>query len=93
MYVKDELDEKLFINLYPFLPQHFEIIISLLGRLAKITGGVGLRSALRVIQEILTDKERKLSSENYQPLAEFDLGKLATTYHIYDILKAGPIAA
>ena len=84
MYVKDELDEKLFVNLYPFLPQHFEIIISLLGRLAKITGGVGLRSAIKVIQDVLTDK---LPSEK-EALAEFEIGKLATTYHIYDVLKA-----
>ena len=84
MYVKDELDEKLFINLYPFLPQHFEIIISLLGRLAKITGGVGLRSAIKVIQDVLTEQ---LPSEN-EALAEAELGKLATTYHIYDVLKA-----
>jgi hypothetical protein len=84
MYVKDELDEKLFIDLYPFLPQHFEIIISLLGRLAKITGGVGLRSAIKVIQDVLTSQ---LQSEN-EALAESELGKLATTYHIYDVLKA-----
>jgi hypothetical protein len=84
MYAKDEVDEKLFINLYPFLPQHFEIIISLLGRLAKITGGVGLRSAIKVIQDVLTEK---LSSEN-EAVAEADIGKLATTYHIYDVLKA-----
>ncbi|WP_373707968.1 BREX system P-loop protein BrxC [Kaistella sp.] len=84
MYSKDELDEKLFTNLYPFLPQHFEIIISLLGRLAKITGGVGLRSAIKVIQDVLTEK---LSSED-KDLAEFEIGKLATTYHIYDVLKA-----
>jgi hypothetical protein len=84
MYVKDELDEKLFINLYPFLPQHFEIIISLLGRLAKLTGGVGLRSAIKVIQDVLTEQ---LESES-EPLAESELGKLATTYHIYDVLKA-----
>lgn len=84
MYVKDELDEKLFINLYPFLPQHFEIIISLLGRLAKITGGVGLRSAIKVIQDVLTVK---LASEDHA-VAEAEIGKLATTYHIYDVLKA-----
>ncbi|MEZ5044073.1 MAG: BREX system P-loop protein BrxC [Saprospiraceae bacterium] len=84
MYVKDSLDEKLFIDLYPFLPQHFEIIISLLGRLAKITGGVGLRSAIKVIQDVLTDN---LPSEA-SPLAEQRVGTLATTYHIYDVLKA-----
>ncbi len=84
MYVKDSLDEKLFVDLYPFLPQHFEIIISLLGRLAKITGGIGLRSAIKVIQDILTDN---LPSEQKR-LAEYELGKLANTYHIYDVLKA-----
>ena len=84
MYVKDSLDEKIFIDLYPFLPQHFEIIISLLGRLAKITGGVGLRSAIKVIQDVLT---ADLASE-LSPLAEQKLGTLATTYHIYDVLKA-----
>lgn len=84
MYVKDELDEKLFINLYPFLPHHFEIIISLLGRLAKITGGVGLRSAIKVIQDILTEKITSVKAV----LAEHEIGELATTYHIYDVLKA-----
>lgn len=84
MYVKEELNEKHFVNLYPFLPQHFEIIISLLGRLAKITGGVGLRSAIKVIQDVLTDK---LPTEDIA-LAEAEIGKLATTYHIYDVLKA-----
>ena len=83
-YVKNDLDEKSFINLYPFLPHHFEIIISLLGRLAKITGGVGLRSAIKVIQDVLTDQ---LSSEN-EALAEAEIGKLATTFHLYDVLKA-----
>jgi len=84
MYVKTPLDEKIFVDLYPFLPHHFEIIITLLGRLAKITGGVGLRSAIKVIQDILTDD---LPSEE-KPLVEFSLGKLASVYHIYDVLKA-----
>jgi hypothetical protein len=84
MYVKAVLDEKHFVDLYPFLPQHFEVIIALLGRLAKITGGVGLRSAIKVIQDILTDN---LNSEN-QAFAEMEIGKLASMYHIYDVLKS-----
>ena len=84
LYVKDALNEGLFVDLYPFLPHHFEIIISLLGRLAKVTGGVGLRSAIKVIQDVLT---KTLPSEE-MPLAEFKVGKLATTYHIYDVLKS-----
>lgn len=83
MYTKEPLDEKLFVSLYPFLPQHFAIIISLLGRLAKITGGVGLRSAIKVIQDVLTDN---LPSED-KALAEYSIGKLASTYHIYDVLR------
>lgn len=89
MYVKATLDEKSFIDLYPFLPQHFEIIIALLGRLAKITGGVGLRSAIKVIQDILTD--RLNSEENV--LAEMEIGKLASMYHIYDVLKSDILKA
>jgi len=84
MYVKAILDEKHFVDLYPFLPQHFEVIIALLGRLAKITGGVGLRSAIKVIQDILTEN---LNSEN-QAFAEMEIGKLASMYHIYDVLKS-----
>lgn len=84
MYSKAVLDEKSFVDLYPFLPQHFEIIIALLGRLAKITGGVGLRSAIKVIQDILTDN---LNSER-EPFAEMEIGKLASMYHIYDVLKS-----
>ena len=42
-----------FINLYPFLPAHFDILLHLLGALAKSTGGIGLRSAIKVIQDIL----------------------------------------
>ena len=84
MYVKAVLDEKNFVDLYPFLPQHFEVIIALLGRLAKITGGVGLRSAIKVIQDILTEN---LNSENIA-FAEMELGKLASMNHIYDVLKS-----
>lgn len=84
MYVKTPLGEKNFIDLYPFLPQHFEIIIALLGRLAKITGGVGLRSAIKVIQDILTDN---LASEK-EPFAEMETGQLAAMHHIYDVLKS-----
>ena len=46
-------DRQNFINLYPFLPAHFEILLRLLGALAKSTGGIGLRSAIKVVQDIL----------------------------------------
>ena len=76
------LDEKSFIDLYPFLPYQFDIILSLLARLAKRTGGIGLRSAIRVIQDSLTEHDREVM------LAEQPLGILATAYHIYDVLRS-----
>ena len=50
------LDRRSFLNLYPFLPQHFEILLQLLGRLARKTGGLGLRSAIKVVQDVLVDR-------------------------------------
>ena len=52
-YYDAGLDSKTFVNLYPFLPAHFDILLHLLGALAKSTGGIGLRSAIKVIQDIL----------------------------------------
>lgn len=78
---KADLDEKNFVDLYPFLPIHFDILLNLLGKLAKKTGGVGLRSALRVIQDVLTEKGKGL-------LAEKNIGALANTISIYNILKS-----
>jgi hypothetical protein len=77
---KAELDETGFVNLYPFLPHHFNLLLSLLGRLAKKTGGIGLRSAIRVIQDVLTD-------HTGDQLAEVKLGTLATTIQIFNVLK------
>ena len=79
---KSELDEKSFINLYPFLPYQFDLILSLLAKLAKKTGGIGLRSAIRVIQDILTEKDKNVF------LAEEPVGNLATAYQIYNVLAA-----
>ena len=41
-----------FVRYYPFLPQHFEILMELIRVLARSTGGIGLRSAIRVMQDI-----------------------------------------
>jgi len=78
---KAELDENSFINLYPFLPHHFNLLLALLGRLAKKTGGIGLRSAIRVIQDVLTDNTGDM-------LAEGKIGSIANTAHIYNVLKS-----
>ena len=80
-YYNAEFDKETFTNLYPFLPAHFDILLHLLGALAKSTGGAGLRSAIKVIQDILIEK-----NENQEPLAEQAVGKLATTETLYDAL-------
>jgi hypothetical protein len=74
--------EEDFTNLYPFLPAHFDILLHLLGQLAKSTGGVGLRSAIKVIQDILIDSEHGRT-----PVADRSLGWLATTVTLYDSLE------
>jgi hypothetical protein len=77
-----ELDSRSFVNLYPFLPAHFDILLHLLGALARSTGGVGLRSAIKVIQDILIEGQA-----GQPPVAERPVGWLATTVTLYDALE------
>ncbi len=70
------LTEESFANLYPFLPVHIDILLSLLQKLASRTGGVGLRSVIRLIRDILVDNH----------LADATIGQLAGPEHFYDIL-------
>ena len=79
---ESELTKGVFLNLYPFLPAHFEILLQLLGRLAKKTGGLGLRSAIKVIQEVLIER-----LPGQAPLADSPVGKLATTVTFYDSMQ------
>jgi hypothetical protein len=74
-------DRETFTNLYPFLPAHFDILLHLLGALAKSTGGIGLRSAIKVIQDILVEGAGSL-----KPAVDRELGWLATTVTLYDAL-------
>lgn len=80
-YYDSDFNRDSFINLYPFLPAHFEILLHLLGALAKSTGGIGLRSAIKVIQDILVE-----SRDGRQPVADQPIGWLATTVTLYDAL-------
>ncbi len=76
-----ELDRKSFTDLYPFLPAHFDILLNLLSALAKQTGGLGLRSAIKVIQDVLEEEHGELP-----PVADQSIGWLATTVTIYDAM-------
>jgi hypothetical protein len=77
-----DFDRKTFMDLYPFLPAHFDILLHLLGSLAKSTGGIGLRSAIKVIQDILVE-----GSDGTKPIADQAVGWLATTVTLYDTLE------
>lgn len=77
-----DFDKQTFINLYPFLPAHFDILLHLLGALAKSTGGIGLRSAIKVIQDVLVE-----GVDGSTPIADQPVGWLANTVTLYDALK------
>lgn len=77
-----DFDKASFVNLYPFLPAHFDILLHLLGALARSTGGIGLRSAIKVIQDVLVEP-----GEGKTPIADQPVGWLATTVTLYDALE------
>lgn len=77
-----ELKKNMFVDLYPFLPAHFEILLQLLGRLARKTGGLGLRSAIKVLQDVLVER-----GANFGALADDPVGTLANTVTFYDSLR------
>ena len=72
-YYDADLNKTDFVNLYPFLPAHFDILLHLLGALAKSTGGIGLRSAIKVIQDVLKGESGTKS------MADQPIGWLANT--------------
>ncbi len=80
-YYDADFNRESFKNLYPFMPAHFDILLHLLGALAKSTGGIGLRSAIKVVQEILTE-----GHGGQPPAANHEMGWLATTVTIYEAL-------
>jgi len=84
---KGDPDADTFVRLYPFLPQHFDLLLELIRTLARTTGGIGLRSAIRVIQDILVDKSRVLGGQAVK-LADREVGSLACVDDFYDTLRA-----
>lgn len=84
---KGDPDAETFVKLYPFLPQHFDLLLELIRTLARSTGGIGLRSAIRVIQDVLVDKTRVLAPGTIT-LANRRVGTLACVDDFYDSLRA-----
>lgn len=84
---KGDVDEETFVRLYPFLPQHFDLLLDLVRVLARSTGGIGLRSAIRVIQDLLVDTSKVLPPGT-PLLADAPVGHLATADQFFDTLRA-----
>jgi hypothetical protein len=84
---KGDPDEQTFVRLYPFLPQHFDLLMELVRTLARSTGGVGLRSAIRVIQDVLVDTSKVLPA-GAPLLADMPVGHLATADLFFETLRA-----
>lgn len=80
-------DAETFTRLYPFLPQHFDLILELIRNLARSTGGIGLRSAIRVIQDLLVDASRVLPAGATR-VADRPVGSLVCADDFYDTLRA-----
>lgn len=75
-----EFSRDRFVDLYPFLPQHFELMLRLLSQLAIKHGGLGLRSALKLTQDMLLDKA------SGGAVADAALGRLITLADFYRVL-------
>lgn len=84
---KSDPDAGTFVKLYPFLPQHFDLLMVLIRMLARSTGGIGLRSAIRVIQDVLVDKSGVFGPDAVK-LADRAIGSLACVDDFYDTLRA-----
>ena len=84
---KGDPDADTFVRLYPFLPQHFDLLLELIRTLARSTGGIGLRSAIRVIQDLLVDASRVLPAGAVK-VADRPISSLACADDFYDTLRA-----
>jgi hypothetical protein len=82
------LDEESFVDFYPLLPQQFELLINAISALAKMHGGVGLRSAIRCVEDILLNQRASGVS-----LVDEPTGVLITSADIYDTLETDIISA
>lgn len=84
---KGDPDAETFARLYPFLPQHFDLLLELIRTLARSTGGIGLRSAIRVIQDLLVDASKVLPASATK-IADRETGTLACADDFFDTLRA-----
>jgi len=77
-----KLDRKTFCDFHPLLPMHFEVLIEAISSLARQHGGIGLRSAIRCVEEILLSQ-----LPDGTPMLGASAETLITAAELYDILK------
>lgn len=79
---KNSFDADRFVDLYPFLPHYFHLLMNVIARLARSTGGTGLRSAIKVVQETLIGASTTEGAFAHRPM-----GTLVTVVDFYDVLR------
>ena len=73
-----------FVRFYPFLSTHFSLLLNTVRALARAGhGALGLRSAIRLVQDVLVQRGAGGVS-----LADAPVGTLVTIDRIYDVLHA-----
>lgn len=83
------LDEGSFVEFYPLLPQQFDVLIDAIRSLARLQGGIGLRSAIRCVQDILIGV-----NPGEPAVVDRPVPALVTAADLYDVLQPdiAPIA-
>lgn len=84
---KIPLDSDSFADHYPILPARFDLLLQLVRALARRTGGLGLRSAIRLVQDLLVDRSRLLAA-GLPPMADRPVGDLVAADDLFDTLRA-----
>lgn len=82
----ETLDATTFARLYPLLPTRFDLVLDLIRALARRTGGAGLRSAIRLVQDLLVDASKGLP-KGVKPVAQREVGTLVALDDLYDTLR------
>ncbi|MDB4657245.1 BREX system P-loop protein BrxC [Verrucomicrobiales bacterium] len=77
-----DLDEASFVEFYPMLPQQFDVLIDSIRSLARLQGGIGLRSAIRCVQDLLIGFRA-----GEDAIVDREIPALVTVADLYDILQ------
>jgi len=76
------LDEGSFVEFYPLLPQQFDVLIDAIRSLARLQGGIGLRSGIRCVQDILIG-----ANPGEPAIVDRAVPSLVTVADLYEVLQ------